>query len=126
MNLNDPNIQLLETVAGQLGEELCEELVFVGGAVAGLLITDPAMPSIRPTEDVDTVCRVQALTEYHRIEDKLRARFGGSLKLPMLSPHGRHPNRQRPQIAFLGRVAHGVADQPFAFGRCALAQPAFA
>ena len=74
MNLNDPNIQQLETVAGQLGEDLCEELVFVGGAVAGLLITDPAMPSIRPTEDVDTVCRVQALTEYHRIEDRLRAR----------------------------------------------------
>ncbi len=74
MNLNDPNIHLLEIVAERLGDELCKELVFVGGAVAGLLITDPAMPSIRPTEDVDVVCRVQALTEYHRIEDRLRAR----------------------------------------------------
>lgn len=74
MNLNDPNIHLLEIVVERLGDELCKELVFVGGAVAGLLITDPAMPSIRPTEDVDAVCRVQALTEYHRIEDRLRAR----------------------------------------------------
>jgi predicted nucleotidyltransferase len=74
MNPNDPNIRLLEIVAEQLGDELCMELVFVGGAVAGLLITDPAMPPIRPTEDVDVVCHVQALSEYHRIEDRLRTR----------------------------------------------------
>ena len=37
----------------QLGEALLEQLVFVGGAVAGVLITDPAMPEIRPTQDVD-------------------------------------------------------------------------
>lgn len=74
MNRNDPNISLLETVAERLGDELRKELVFVGGAVAGLLITDLGMPSIRPTEDVDAVCRVQTLIEYHRIEDRLRAR----------------------------------------------------
>lgn len=74
MNPNDPNIQLLEIVSARLGDELCSELVFVGGAVTGLLITDPAMPSIRATEDVDTVCSVQALSEYHGIEDKLRGR----------------------------------------------------
>lgn len=74
MNRNDPNIHLLEIVAERLGDELCKELVFVGGAVAGLLITDPAMPSIRPTEDVDAVCHVQALSEYHRIEEQLQAR----------------------------------------------------
>lgn len=52
MNSNDPNVQLLEVVAVRLGPELRRELVFVGGAVAGLLITDPAQPAIRPTEDV--------------------------------------------------------------------------
>jgi predicted nucleotidyltransferase len=46
----------------------------VGGAVAGLLITDPAMPAIRPTEDVDIVAEVLALADYHRIEKLLRAR----------------------------------------------------
>jgi hypothetical protein len=34
--------------------------VFVGGAVAGVLITDPAMPEIRPTQDVDVICSVIA------------------------------------------------------------------
>ncbi len=74
MNANDPNVALLEIVAERLGDNLREEMVFVGGAVAGLLITDPAMPAIRPTEDVDLVCRAVALGEYHRIETALRVR----------------------------------------------------
>ena len=56
MTPNDPNVFLLERVAEQLGEALLEQLVFVGGAVAGVLITDPAMPEIRPTQDVDVIC----------------------------------------------------------------------
>ena len=47
MNPNDPNVVLLERAAEQLGEALLEQLVFVGGAVAGVLVTDPAMPEIR-------------------------------------------------------------------------------
>lgn len=74
MNANDPNVALLEVVAERLGDDLREEMVFVGGAVAGLLITDPAMPTIRPTEDVDLVCRAVALKDYHRVETALRAR----------------------------------------------------
>lgn len=74
MNANDPNVALLEIVAERLGDDLRDELVFVGGAVAGLLITDPAMPAIRPTDDVDTICRALALADYHRIETRLRAR----------------------------------------------------
>lgn len=74
MNANDPNVALLEVVAERLGEDLREEMVFVGGAVAGLLITDPAMPAIRPTDDVDLVCRAVVLGDYHRVETALRAR----------------------------------------------------
>jgi predicted nucleotidyltransferase len=74
MNANDPNVALLEVVAERLGDDLCEEMVFVGGAVAGLLITDPAMPAIRPTEDVDLVCQAVVLSDYHRVEAALRAR----------------------------------------------------
>lgn len=44
MKPGDPNVLLLETVARQLGDGLREALVFVGGAVVGLLITDPAAP----------------------------------------------------------------------------------
>lgn len=74
MNANDPNVALLEVVAERLGEDLRDEMVFVGGAVAGLLITDPAMPAIRPTDDVDLVCRAVVLGDYHRVETALRAR----------------------------------------------------
>lgn len=73
MNANDPNVMLLETVAQHLGADLLERLVFVGGAVAGLLITDPAMPSIRPTEDVDLVVQATVLREYHAAELALKA-----------------------------------------------------
>jgi hypothetical protein len=73
-NLNDINVQLIELVAQRLGPELCEQIIFVGGAVAGLLITDPAMPTIRPTQDVDIVAQIVALPDYHRFEKVLRAK----------------------------------------------------
>lgn len=74
MNANDPNVALLEIVAERLGDALRGELVFVGGAVAGLLITDTALPSIRPTDDVDMICLALALSDYHRVEQRLRER----------------------------------------------------
>jgi hypothetical protein len=74
MNPNDPNVALLERAAEQLGEALLEQLVFVGGAVAGVLITDPAMPEIRPTQDVDVICRVIARSDYHQLGSQLRQR----------------------------------------------------
>lgn len=74
MNPNDPNVVLLDVVARQLGEDLRQQMVFVGGAVVGLLITDPAMPSIRATEDVDVVCEVLSLTDYRAVENALRDR----------------------------------------------------
>jgi hypothetical protein len=67
MNPNDPNVLLLERAAEPLGEALLEQLVFVGGAVAGVLITDPAMPEIRPTQDVDVICSVIARADYHQL-----------------------------------------------------------
>ena len=61
-------------VAEHLGDALREQMVFVGGAVAGLLITDPAQPAIRPTDDVDMICHAVALADYHRVEKALRER----------------------------------------------------
>lgn len=74
MNPNDINVLMLESVAQRLGNDLLDKLVFVGGAVAGLLITDPAMPAIRPTEDVDMLVRALTLADYHRVEETLVAR----------------------------------------------------
>lgn len=74
MNPNDPNVSLLERAAEHLGDALLEQLVVVGGAVAGVLITDPAMPDIRPTQDVDVICRVIARADYYQLGMQLRGR----------------------------------------------------
>ncbi|WP_233584864.1 nucleotidyl transferase AbiEii/AbiGii toxin family protein [Aquabacterium soli] len=73
LNPNDPNVAMLEVVAHRLGDALRRRLVFIGGSVVGLLITDPAMPNIRPTEDVDLVAQVLARAEFNDIEMALRA-----------------------------------------------------
>jgi predicted nucleotidyltransferase len=67
VNPRDPNIAKVELVAHALGD-LCEELVFVGGCAAGLLITDTAAAPVRVTYDVDLVVEVTALSGYHRME----------------------------------------------------------
>ncbi len=74
MNYRDPNMAMIELVAQHLGEALLRDLVFVGGAVAGLLITDAAQPEIRPTEDVDLIVQVLARADYYQLEQHLRAR----------------------------------------------------
>lgn len=71
---SDPNVQMLDVIAQRLGDDLSSRLVFVGGAVAGLLITDPAQPSIRPTEDVDLLAQVLLRAEYYALEAEPRTR----------------------------------------------------
>ena len=72
MLLVDPNVEALRTVAAALGP-LRGEVLFVGGAVAGLLITDSAAMSVRPTDDVDCVVEVASTVAYHAFERRLRA-----------------------------------------------------
>lgn len=70
MNPNDPNLKLVEEVADVLGD-LMDRLTLVGGCAAGLLITDPAQPRIRATNDVDVVVETVTLSGYYEIERKL-------------------------------------------------------
>lgn len=56
-------IELVEIVAAAL-QDLRGELVFVGGAITGLLLTDPAAPSTSSTKDVDVIVSVTTRTEY--------------------------------------------------------------
>lgn len=48
------NVERIIAVARQLGE-LAQNVVFVGGASTGLLITDPVFPDVRPTIDIDVI-----------------------------------------------------------------------
>jgi predicted nucleotidyltransferase len=52
---------------------LIGELVFVGGQVAELLVTDPAAVRVRPTEDVDVIVPVTTRTAYHALQMRLMA-----------------------------------------------------
>lgn len=66
MRANDPNLPYLRHIAEALGD-LREQVVFVGGAVAGLLVTDPLADSVRATRDVDAVVNATRAM-FHRIE----------------------------------------------------------
>lgn len=63
---------MLVAVARRL-DPLLDDLVFVGGQVAELLITDPAAVRIRGTDDVDVIVKATTRTQYETFSEKLRA-----------------------------------------------------
>lgn len=71
MNPQDPNIQILQTVSQALGD-LRNDLVFVGGCAAGLLITDEARPAVRSTNDVDLIAEVLSQVDYYKLGAQLK------------------------------------------------------
>jgi len=71
--VNSPNRDVLVRLARLLGP-LTGELVFVGGRVADLLVTDPVGLRVRPTDDTDCVCEAATRVAYHRLGERLRAR----------------------------------------------------
>jgi predicted nucleotidyltransferase len=62
---------MLETMAARLGD-LLPRLVFVGGSTVGLFITDPLLPAVRVTRDVDVITEATSRQDYHQIEERLR------------------------------------------------------
>jgi hypothetical protein len=66
------NVEMLVRTARALGD-LRAEVVFVGGAVVDLFITDPAAPRPRFTEDVDLVIEVTTHDAWARVGARLRA-----------------------------------------------------
>ncbi len=69
--MSSPNRDLLLRVASQL-TPLLDELVFVGGHVAELLIIDEAAVRVRPTGDVDIICCVAGRTGYQQLGTRLK------------------------------------------------------
>ncbi len=69
---NPMNLEMVRRVAERLGG-LRDSVVFVGGAVVDLLITDSAAPPVRPTKDVDVIVEVASLLDYHKLGDLLRS-----------------------------------------------------
>jgi hypothetical protein len=65
------SIEMLGQIAKGLGP-LREKVVFVGGSAVALYLMDPAVPGIRPTEDVDCVIKLVTRAEYYKLEEQLR------------------------------------------------------
>lgn len=51
---------------------LLGDVVFVGGQLVELLVTDPAATRPRPTDDVDVVVQVTTRSAYRRLQEQLR------------------------------------------------------
>ncbi len=72
MRADDPNLPHLRRIADALGD-LRERVVFIGGAVAGLLVTDPLADPVRATRDVDAVVNASR-TLFRRMEKAVSLR----------------------------------------------------
>ncbi len=67
--------KMLETVAKALGDDLLEQVTFVGGCTTGLLLTDEfAKERVRNTNDVDLIFHVMGYVRYLGLQDRLRQR----------------------------------------------------
>lgn len=67
----NPNAGILLPALERL-TPLLDRIVFVGGCVTGLLITDPAAAPVRPTLDVDAIVEVISYLEFTQLEEQLR------------------------------------------------------
>jgi predicted nucleotidyltransferase len=66
------NLDAIDQVAMALRELWGGDMVFVGGAVVGLLLTDPAAPAPRYTDDVDVVIGPVSRVAFSQLEARLR------------------------------------------------------
>ena len=64
------NLRMLEFVATKLGD-IRKDVVFLGGCTTGLFISDPFVPDVRYTFDVDCIVDVISLNQYHKLEREL-------------------------------------------------------
>jgi hypothetical protein len=69
--LQNPNAALLLSAVKKL-VPLLDEIVFVGGCAAGLLITDQGAAPIRPTVDVDAIVEVACYADWINLGNRLR------------------------------------------------------
>jgi predicted nucleotidyltransferase len=67
----NPNLARLTSAATKL-EPLLDRIVFVGGSVTGLLLTDPAAAPVRPTLDVDAIVALSSYADFTLLENRMR------------------------------------------------------
>lgn len=67
-----PNRDRLVQTARRL-RPLLAKVVFVGGQMAALLVTDPGALGVRPTDDVDVIVGITTRGAYHDLQMRLMA-----------------------------------------------------
>ena len=67
------NAKTVLVKAARLLIPLQEDFVFLGGLALALLVSDPAAPDVRPTEDVDVIVQAGTYAKYSQLEERLRA-----------------------------------------------------
>lgn len=67
---SSPNRERLVRTARRI-RPLLTDVVFVGGQMVELLVTDPAAVRMRPTDDVDVVVPVTTRTAYRQLQQQL-------------------------------------------------------
>ncbi len=70
MNNARINRGIIKKIASALGE-LNERVIYVGGAIVGLYIDDPAADDVRPTKNVDISVSVATIAELEKIREGL-------------------------------------------------------
>lgn len=68
---SDPNLAQLLAAAEKL-KPLLDQIAFVGGCVAGILITDPGAAPARATLDVDVIVEAASYVKFTALEQRLR------------------------------------------------------
>jgi hypothetical protein len=69
-------LEAIDHVATVLRKFWAGDMVFVGGAVVDLLLTDPAAPAPRYTDDVDVVIGPVSRVAFNQLEARVFARRG--------------------------------------------------
>jgi hypothetical protein len=69
-NVKLANLRMLEFVATKLGD-IRNDVVFLGGCTTGLFLSDPLVPDVRYTLDVDCIVDVISQNQYYQLEKKL-------------------------------------------------------
>ena len=73
MSIQGQLLHMLETVADALGDDLCQQMVFVGGCSTAVLITDEiTLQEVRATDDVDLIIDLAGMAQWMQLQERLR------------------------------------------------------
>lgn len=75
MSLQGELLAMLETVAEALGDDLCQQMVFVGGCSTAVLITDEiTLQEVRATDDVDLIVGLAGKAQWMQLQQALHGK----------------------------------------------------